>query len=138
MPDLVARPYQLELVIDQGYHFHRELPIALDTDTGAPFDFTGWTARMDVRRHDGQLITEFADTAENGVITLTSAGEVSLDMAAEFTAALVPTTEYAGTLHAPYYADLVFIDPADVPWVRAKAVVTVTRNVTDPTPEVVA
>jgi propanediol dehydratase large subunit len=138
VPDTVSRPYSFELVIGQGYHFHREFPLALDAETGDPFDFTGWTARMDVRRYDGQLVTEFATEAEDGIITLGTEGQVDIDLAAEFTAALEPTTEYAGTLHGPYYADLVFIDPDDVPWLRGKGVVTVTRNITDPTPEVEA
>lgn len=128
------RPALFSFFIPQGQHFHLEFPPFLDATTGVPFDFTadpGWIGRVDVVEQDGTAVVSFATSGEDGLVTLDSQGVPSLDLAAAFTAALEPTTEYGGAAKGPYYGDLVLTDPTDSePWLWFKGTGHVTREVT--------
>lgn len=132
MSDLVYRPPAFAFVIPQGQAFHLEFPPFVDTETGEPYDFTAGpcNARMDVITAAGDAVVSFATNVEPGVITMTELGEVQLDLTADLTDALTPTTEYAGANHGPVYGDLVITDENGTPWLMAKGTGEITRKVT--------
>lgn len=131
---VTSRPPELRLSINQGSSFHRELPTAYDrtavdvNGNPTPFDFTDWTARLDVVDEHENPVVSFATSGENGVITLSNDGQTDLDLDASFTDALVATVEVAGVIHAPCYGNLVYTSPTAVPYTKARAVVEIVRS----------
>ena len=122
------RAQEMRLSIRQGTTFHRELPLAEDKVTGDPFDFTGWSARLDLYDADGTLVVSFADAGEDGEITLTNHGVVDLDLNESFIDAIVDTVEIAGVVHAPVYGQLVFTSPEGIDYDGPRTIAEIVRS----------
>lgn len=77
-----------DLVVEQGTTFRREF--RKQNADGTPFNLTGWTARMQVRRRQNPAGTPLLDlTNTNGGLVLNGpAGSVTVVMSATQTAAL--------------------------------------------------
>jgi hypothetical protein len=137
---VTTRPGEFRFEITQGGHFHLEFPPFLDATTRALFDFTAdpegaWAARLELRALDdptGDPVAVFATTGEAGVITLSGAGVVALDMAAAATGALTATEEYTSASHGALVGDLVLVDPSDdEPWVWFRGIGQINRQITE-------
>jgi hypothetical protein len=74
-----------DIYIEQGATFVKEI-IWKDED-GNPFDLTGFTARMQIRRKKSSETSEYTATTENGSINLgDDAGTISILIPAIYTA----------------------------------------------------
>lgn len=88
------------IVCEQGTTFNRvitlEYPDAEDPTIFIPWDFTGYTARMQIRRTIESTTFMIELTTENGGITFTnpSAGELTIEMSAQQTASLTSDGVY--------------------------------------------
>lgn len=122
------RAQEIRLSIRQGTTFHRELPPATVKATGLPFNWVGWTARLDLYDATNTLVLSFATSGEDGVVTLGALGTVDLDLDDSFTDALVATVELAGVIHAPLYGQFVFTAPDDTPYDGPRVVAEIVRS----------
>lgn len=130
---VTERPPELRLSMPQGGNFHRELEPAEDrasveAGTPAPFDWTGWTARVDFVNEQDVVVTSFATSGEDGVITMYANGGIDFDMDTDLIDALAATVEVAGVIHAPLYGNFVVTSPDDDDYVAARAVLEITRR----------
>lgn len=98
--------YNLE--IEQGATFRQVFTWQdASTDPATPYDLSGWTARMQVRKTAASSLVVLELTTENGGITLGgAAGTVSLYIAATATDDLSPN--FSGVY------DLELVGPSDV------------------------
>lgn len=96
-----------DFTIEQGATF--SLPITWKDSLGVPVPLVGLLARMQLRATLASAIVIHSLTTENGEITLTSPGNILLEIGADITAAFTFKT-------ASY--DLEIYDPADLTIVR--------------------
>lgn len=76
------------MTIEQGATFHKVFTV-VDPVTGTPANYTGFTARMQIRREVDSTTAAIDLTTENGRITLGGVlGTVTLDLTAAETASL--------------------------------------------------
>jgi hypothetical protein len=84
---------EYDITIEQGSGF--SLPLTYEAPEGSLVDFTGSTARLQVRSKYSSTDTLIELTTENGGIELTEDGEITLSMPADDTAALSFSRESA-------------------------------------------
>lgn len=128
MTEVTYRPPELRLSIVQGVTFHRELAIAYDRTTGEPFNFSGWTATLDLVDEAGAVVVSFAESGEAGVIGLSSFGGSNINLDSSFTATLPATVEVAGVVHAPLRGHLIYLSPESVPYEGARVTAEIVRS----------
>jgi len=75
-----------DMFCEQGATFVREFTVT--DSSGDPIDYSGYTARMHVRRRVDSDTTLIELTTENGRITMNSSGKIFVQLSATETASL--------------------------------------------------
>lgn len=80
---------KFDLEIDQGSHF--SITFTREDSMGAPYDLTGWTAKMQIRasRWDDEDTPLVTLTDTDGITLGSTAGTVTVDISAARTADLI-------------------------------------------------
>lgn len=113
-------PYD-HLVIPQGATFEANWP-ADDAETGGPAEWTGWSARMQIRTLTGEVMATLATTGtRDGDIELADEGNITATLPPAFTATM-------STGRAVF--DLEFTAPDASVWRVVEGAVTITPEVT--------
>jgi hypothetical protein len=89
------------IVAEQGATFNLNFTVQTD---GVPWDFTGYTAAMQVRRSTSSATTLLNLSSTNGDITMNSSGEVSVTVSA---------TEMTSLPSGRWVYDIEFTSPSD-------------------------
>lgn len=83
---MIAGVYNI--TCEQGSTFTRTFTV-FEPDGETPYDFTGYSARMTIRRDIDSTEVLFAGTVANGAITIDNLnGQITVDMTAAQTAAI--------------------------------------------------
>jgi hypothetical protein len=117
--------------------WHHEFAM-IDRNTGQPMEFdSSWQGLCRIRDEAGTMLAELSDLGADGTVTF-STGLIELDLPAEFTLGLTPTTSYRpGPSKSFVYADVSLMDPdSPVPFepyilARGKGVIYLPTTVPD-------
>lgn len=107
----------VEMVLTQGGTF--EGAFSLTDDAGDPLDST-WRGRLEIREgYGGELVTTFAGSGADGLLSINDFGQVLLSLPSSHTEALTSTADSLG-LNSTYYVADVEVWRVSDPAVRYK------------------